>query len=253
MNAEKARENRLSGKVAIVTGGSRGIGAAIAKRLAADGAKVVISYSASAEAAETVAAEIASKGGTAVAIKADAADPAQVRVLVRKTVEQFERVDILVNNAGVWIGKPVYELTDEDYDHVFDVNVRGVFAAVREASKHMGEGGRIITIGSVNGERMSYAGGSLYAATKFAVKGFTKGWSRDLAPKGITVNVVQPGPIDTDMNPADGGFADYMGPLTALGRYGKPAEVAEVVAFLAGPESAYVTGTAINVDGGMEA
>lgn len=253
MNTGKARDSKLEGKVAIVTGGSRGIGAAIAKRLAAGGAKVAISYSSSPQAAESVVAEIDAAGGTAVAIKADAADPAQVRALVAKTVEQFKRLDILVNNAGVWIGKPVGELTDEDYDHVFDVNVRGVFAAVREASKHMAEGGRIITIGSVNGERMSYAGGSLYAATKFAVKGFTKGWSRDLAPKGITVNVVQPGPVDTDMNPADGGFADYMSSMTALGRYGKPGEVAEVVAFLAGPDSTYVTGAAINVDGGMEA
>jgi len=250
---EQSQSRRLQGKIAIVTGGSRGIGAAIAKRLAVDGATVVISYSASSAAAEAVVDEIARSGGAATAIKADAAKPAEVTALVRQTVERFGRLDILVNNAGVWIGKPVGDITDEEYDHVMDVNVRAVFAAVREASRHMGEGGRIITIGSVNGERISYAGGALYAASKFAVKGFTKGWARDLAPKGITVNVVQPGPIDTDMNPADGANADYMTPLTALARYGKPAEIAAVVAFLAGPESSYVTGAAFNVDGGMEA
>ncbi len=253
MTEKNHNSERLAGRVAVVTGGSRGIGAAIAKRLAADGASVAISYSASPEAAEKIVAEIEAQGGRSLAIKADAADAGQVQTLIALTVKQFGRLDILVNNAGVFIAKPVTDVTDADYDQVFNVNVRAVFTAVREAAKHMGEGGRVITIGSVNGERISYVGGALYGASKFAVKGFTKGWARELAPKGITVNVVQPGPIDTDMNPAAGEFAGYMAPLTALGRYGKPAEVAEVVAFLAGPESSYVTGAAINVDGGIEA
>ncbi len=244
---------RLSGKVALVTGGSRGIGAAIAKKLAADGAHVAISYSASADAAKSVVADVEAQGVKGAAFKADSADSDAVRSLVRQVAAQFGRLDILVNNAGVFVFKPVQDMTDEEYDHVFDINVRAVFAAVSEAAPIMGEGGRIITIGSVNGQRAPFAGVALYSATKFAVQGFTRGWARELAPKGITVNVVQPGPIDTDMNPADSDFAQVLISTLAIPRYGKPQEVAEVVAFLAGPESSYVTGAAINVDGGMEA
>lgn len=244
---------RLAGKAALVTGGGRGIGAAIARKLAEDGAHVAISYSASADAAKAVVADIQAHGADGAAFLADSASSEAVRGLVRQTASRFGRLDILVNNAGVFVSKPAGEMTDADYEYVFGVNVRGMFAAVSEASKIMGEGGRIINIGSVNGERALFAGVALYSATKFAVQGFTRGWARELAPKGITVNVVQPGPIDTDMNPADSSFAQTLIPMLAIPRYGRPREVAEVVAFLAGPESSYVTGTAINVDGGMEA
>ncbi len=248
-----SHHQKLQGKVALVTGGSRGIGAAIAKRLAADGAKVAITYSASPDAAEAVIAEIKSAGGDAVAFKANAAEASEAAGAVSQTASHFGRLDILVNNAGVANFKPVTEMTDADFEHSFAVNVRAVFAAVRESANHLGDGGRIITIGSVNGERMPMAGGALYAATKFAVQGFTRGWSREFGPKGITVNVVQPGPIDTDMNPADGDFAPYLMPGLAIPRYGKTHEVADLVAFIAGPDSAYITGAAINIDGGFEA
>ncbi len=247
------QDKKLSGKIAVVTGGSRGIGAAIARRLAADGAKVVLSYSASPQAAEKVVAEIEAAGGHAVAVKADATDMVQVQNLITHTVQHFGRIDILVNNAGVFAMAPVTDFSDDDYDRVFDVNVRAVFVATREAARHMGQGGRIITIGSVNGEKAFFPGTSLYAASKFAVQGFTRGWARDLASKGITVNVVQPGPIDTDMNPESGDFAGALIPMLAISRYGKAHEVADVVAFLASPEASYVTGAAINVDGGMDA
>ncbi len=173
--------------------------------------------------------------------------------LVEQTVQHFGRLDILVNNAGVLVFKPVTDISDQEYDHVFDVNVRAVFVAVREAAKHMGEGGRIITMGSVNGQRAPFPGIALYSASKFAVQGFTRGWARELAPKGITVNVVQPGPIDTDMNSASSDSAQAIIPTLAIHCYGNAREVADVVAFLASPQASYVTGTAINVDGGMEA
>ncbi|MDX2263358.1 MAG: 3-oxoacyl-ACP reductase family protein [Hyphomicrobiales bacterium] len=248
-----SHHQKLSGKVALVTGGSRGIGAAIAKRLAADGAKVAITYSASPDAANAVVAEIKSKGGEAVAFKANAANASEAAGAVAQAAQHFGRLDILVNNAGVWDVKPVAEVTDADYDRLFDVNVRAVFAAVREASKHLGDGGRIITIGSVNGDRVPYSGGALYGATKFAVQGFTRGWAREFGPKGVTVNVVQPGPIDTDMNPASGDFASALIPALAIPRYGKTQEVADLVAFVASPEASYITGAALNVDGGFEA
>jgi 3-oxoacyl-[acyl-carrier protein] reductase len=245
--------HRLAGKVALVTGGSRGIGAAIAKRLAAEGAKVAISYASSSAAAEQVVADIALHGGDAVAFKADSGDASAVRGLVNDTARHFGRLDILVNNAGVFIGKPVQDISDEEYDRAFDVNVKAVFAGVSAAAHHLGEGGRIITIGSVNGQRAPIAGVALYSATKFAVQGLTRGWAREFGPRGITVNVVQPGPVDTDMNPADGEFAKVILPMLAIPRYGHTNEIASVVAFLASPESSYVTGAAINVDGGMEA
>ncbi|MDZ4791996.1 MAG: 3-oxoacyl-ACP reductase family protein [Hyphomicrobiales bacterium] len=248
-----SHHQELQGKVALVTGGSRGIGAAIAKKLASEGAKVALSYSASPDAAHAVVAEIKSNGGDAVAFQANAADSAQVAKLVNDAAAHFGRLDILVNNAGVFELLPVTEVTDEVYNKSFDINVRAVFAGVREAAKHLGDGGRIITIGSVNGQRVPFNGGALYAATKFAVQGFTRGWAREFGPKGITVNVVQPGPIDTDMNPASGDFAPMLIPGLAIPRYGKTHEVADLVAFLAGPNSTYITGAAINVDGGMEA
>jgi 3-oxoacyl-[acyl-carrier protein] reductase len=242
---------RLTGKVALVTGGSRGIGAAIAERLAADGADVAITYSSSPEAAERVVAAIRQNAGVrAEAIRADAADPAAVKGVVPAVVERFGRLDILVNNAGVWVQNVLTEATDEEFDRVVDVNVRAVFLTAREAARVMQPGGRIINIGSILGERVVFPGISLYSMSKFAVAGLTRGWARDLGPRGITVNCIQPGPIDTDMNPATGDFAAVQRQGTALGRYGEPTEIAASVSFLASPEASNVTGATITVDGG---
>jgi 3-oxoacyl-[acyl-carrier protein] reductase len=240
----------LSGKAALVTGAARGIGAAIAKRLARDGASVAITYSASAEAAQRVIDEVVADGGQAFAIRADSADPNAVRAAIDTAAERFGRLDILVNNAGMGVAASIEEMRLEDYDRCFAVNVRAVFVAIQAAVRHMERGGRIITIGSVNGDRIPFAGGSVYAATKAAVAGLTRGAARDLGHRGITVNVVQPGPIDTDMNPADGPYAPASKAALALDDYGQPDDVANLVAFLAGPESGYVTGATLNVDGG---
>ena len=243
----------LQGKTALVTGGARGIGASIARRLAADGANIAITYSQSAEAAETVAAACREKGVEAEALQADSGNAKDVAGLVDKVVERFGRLDILVNNAGVFSSASLEETTDEEFDRAMNVNIRGVFVVSRSAARVMGEGGRIINIGSIFGESMPLANLGLYTMSKFAVAGLTRAWARDLGPQGITVNCVQPGPIDTDMNPAQGPFADLLTPRTALGRYGKPDEIAELVAFLAGPQSSYLTGACINADGGTNA
>lgn len=244
---------KLSGKVALVTGGSRSIGAAIAKRLAADGAAVAITYSSSPAKADEVVRAIEAAGGKALAIQADAGNPEAVRAAVTKTVEKFGGVDILVNNAGVAAIAPIDQFSMEDFEKSFAVNVRGYFVATQEAVKHMRNGGRVINIGSVNSDRMPFAGGSVYAMTKAAVAGLTRGLARDLGPKGITVNNVQPGPVDTDMNPADSDWGRATVPNVALGRYGKTEEIASFVAFLASPEAAYITGAGLLIDGGYAA
>jgi 3-oxoacyl-[acyl-carrier protein] reductase len=245
--------SRLTDKVALVTGGSRGIGAAIAKRLAADGAKVAITYTKGADAAASVVKAIERAGRKAIAIQADAADAEAVKAAVEKTVATFGRLDVLVNNAGTAIPKAFDKTTLEDMDRVLAINVRGVFVATQAALKHMNEGGRIIMIGSAVGERVQTPGLVPYSATKGAVKIFTQALSREIGSRGITVNNVQPGPIDTDLNPAAGDWAVPQKAVTALNRYGHVDEVAALVAFVAGPESSYITGANLTVDGGMNA
>jgi 3-oxoacyl-[acyl-carrier protein] reductase len=244
---------KLAGKAAIVTGGSRGIGAAIAKRLAADGASVAITYSKGADAAASVVKAIEGAGGKAMAIQADATDASAVKSAVEKAVATFGRLDVLVNNAGTAIPKPFAEATLEELDLVVDINFRGVLLATHAALKHLKDGGRIINIGSCVGERMLTPGLAAYSATKGAVKMFTQGLSREVGARAITVNNVQPGPIDTDLNPASSDWATPQKAVTALGRYGKVEEVAALVSFVAGPESSYITGANLTVDGGTNA
>src|SRR5277367_6279888 len=244
---------KLTDKVALVTGGSRGIGAGIAKRLAADGAAVAITYTKGADAAAAVVKDIERAGGKAIAIQADAADAKAVNAAVEKTVATFGRLDVLVNNAGTAIPKPFEETTLEDMDHMINLNLRGVFIATQAALKHLSKGGRIITIGSCVGERMMTPGLVAYAATKGAVKMFTQGLAREVADRGITVNNIQPGPIDTDLNPASSEWATPQIANTALKRYGRVEDVAALVAFVASPQASYITGANLTVDGGTNA
>ena len=241
----------LAGRRALVTGGSRGIGAEIVRRLAADGAAVAFTYGASATEAEKLAAEVAESGGTAVAIQADSGDPEQVATAIDETVAQLGGLDILVNNAGVAYIGDVESLTMEQFDRLVAINVKGVFAAIQRAIPHLGSTGRIINIGSINADRVPGPGLSIYAMSKAAVAGLTRGLARELGPRGITVNNIQPGPVATEMNPEVGEFADSLRAVMALGRYGQPRDIASVVSYLAGPEAAYVTGANWNVDGGF--
>ncbi|MGH6840543.1 MAG: 3-oxoacyl-ACP reductase family protein [Methylocella sp.] len=244
---------KLADKVALITGGSRGIGAAIARRLARDGAAVAITYASAQHKADEVVRVIESAGGRAMAIRADSGDAGAVKNAVADTVRTLGRLDVLVNNAGIAVMAPLDQFSLDDFDRMVAVNVRAVFVAAQEASRHMSEGGRIITIGSVNADRIPFPGGGVYAMTKAAVAGLTRGLARDLGPRGITVNNVQPGPIDTDMNPADGPLAEAMKGWTALARYGRGEEIADMVAYLAGPEAGFVTGASLTIDGGFAA
>jgi 3-oxoacyl-[acyl-carrier protein] reductase len=244
---------KLAGKVAMVTGASRGIGAAIAKRLAQAGAAVVITYAGDQSKAGEVLRAIESSGGRAVAIRADSADADAVKQAVAETVRTLGRLAVLVNNAGVVVVAPLDKFALDDFDRMVAVNVRGVFVATQEAAQHMGEGGRIITIGSVNADRMPFEGGGVYAMTKAAVAGLTRGLARDLGPRGITVNNVQPGPVDTDMNPASGPFAETLKGFMALKRYGQGDEIAGLVSYLASPDAGFITGASLTIDGGFSA
>src|SRR2546428_7097904 len=250
---EKTMTTKLEGNIAVVTGGWGGIGAAIAKRLATDGAKVAITYSKGADAAAAVVKEIERDGGNAIAIQADATDAKASKAAVEKTVATFGQLDVLVNNAGTAIPKTFEETTLEEMDRVIDINIRGVFIATHAALKHMRSGGRIIMIGSSVGERVLVPGLVPYSATKGAVKIFTQSLSRELGSRGITVNNVQPGPIDTDLNPAAGDWAGPQKAATALRRYGHVDEIAAVAAFVAGPEASYIHGANLTVVGGMNA
>ncbi|WP_422776091.1 3-oxoacyl-ACP reductase family protein [Pseudomonas mediterranea] len=243
----------LNGKVALIQGGSRGIGAAIVKRLAAEGAAVAFTYVSSAAKAEELQNSITAAGGKALAIKADSADADAIRNAVEATAKAFGGLDILVNNAGVLAMAPLDEFKLEDFDQTLAINVRSVFIATQAAARHMTEGGRVINIGSTNADRVPFAGAAPYAMSKAALVGLTKGLARDLGPRGITVNNVQPGPVDTDMNPADSDFASSLMSLMAIGRYGKADEIAGFVAYLAGPEAAYITGASLTIDGGFGA
>jgi 3-oxoacyl-[acyl-carrier protein] reductase len=243
----------LKGKVALVTGGSRGIGAAIAKHLAADGASVAITYAKDASSASAVVKAIEDAGGKAVAIQADAIAPEAVQAAVEKAVSTLGTLDIVVNNAGTAIPKPFVDTTLEELDHVINLNIRGLFVTTQAALKHMNDNGRIIMIGSCVGERNLTPGLAAYAATKGAVKMFAQSLSREVGSRGITVNNVEPGPIDTDLNPASGDWATPQIAVTALKRYGHVDEVAALVSFVASPAAAYITGANLTVDGGTNA
>ncbi|PMR76525.1 SDR family NAD(P)-dependent oxidoreductase [Billgrantia endophytica] len=241
---------QLNGKVALVTGGSRGIGAAIARRLAAEGASVAVTYVSSEAPAQSVVDELVSAGGRAMAIRADNCDAAALEAAVERTVEEFGGLDILINNAGIFPTGTIEGVTLEELDRTIAINLRAPVVAAMAAVGHMPEGGRIITIGSNLAVRVPWPGISLYAMSKAGLVGLTKGLARDLGPRGINVNIVHPGSTDTDMNPADGEYADPQRNLMAIPRYNEAADVAGLVTWLAGPEGRSVTGAEFTIDGG---
>jgi 3-oxoacyl-[acyl-carrier protein] reductase len=244
----------LQQKRAIVTGGSRGIGAAIVKRLAREGAHVALTYLSRPEQAYDTVKVAQAFGVRAIAIQADSADPGAVVAAVEQTVAELGGLDILVNNAGIATIAPIDAISLQDFDRTIAVNVRAVFAATQAAVKHMNAGGRIINIGSCNAERVPFVGGAVYAMSKAALVGLVKGLARDLGPRGITINNVQPGPIDTEMNPANSDFAEMLRQqVMALPRYGSADEIAALVVYLAGPDAGFVTGASLAIDGGFTA
>lgn len=243
----------LKGKRALVTGGSRGIGAAIVERLAREGADVALTYVSKSKEANKTAKAARTHGVRAIAIKADSADPKAVVAAVEETANEFGGIDILVNNAGVAVIAPLDDFLLADFDHTVAVNLRAVFVATQAAARHMKTGGRIVMIGSCNAERMPFAGGAVYAMSKAGIVGLVKGLARDLGPRGITVNNIQPGPIDTDMNPAEGDFAEMLRNLMSIPRYGSADEIAAMVAYIVGPEASFVTGASLLIDGGFTA
>lgn len=243
----------LHNKIAFVTGGSRSIGAAIAKRLAAEGAKVALTYNASEEQAYAVVQAIKQAGGDAIAYKADAADAQAVQSAIEKAAQHYGGLDILVNNAGIGFVKPIEEFTLDDFDRIVAINVKGVFVAIQTALRFMQSGARIINIGSINSAYVPYNGAALYVLTKGAIAGMTRAMARDLGPRGITINNVMPGPTDTDMNPANSAKAEFSKQIIALKRYGLAEEIADFVAYLASPGASYITGADLAIDGGYSA
>lgn len=246
--------HRLENKRALVTGGSRGIGAAIVRRLAGEGADVALTYVSNPDKADESVEAAQAMGVKALALRADSADAAALVAAVEKTVQELGGIDILVNNAGIAVVAPLDDYRLEDLDHTLAVNVRAVFIATQAAVKHMKEGGRVINIGSCNAERIPFGGGGVYAMSKSALVGLVKGLARDLGPRGITINNVQPGPVDTDLNPATTDFARMlMEQVNAVHRYATGDEIASLVAYLASPEAAYITGASLTIDGGFTA
>lgn len=241
----------LSNKIALVTGGSRGIGAGIVRRLSNDGADVAFTFASDAEKANQLVREIESKGRKAIAIQADNANADAVAAAVEQTIAELGKLDILVNNAGIAIWGTAEEMALEDFDKMFNVNVRAQFVAIKAASKHLAKGGRIINIGSINADRMPFQRGGVYAMSKAAVQGMTRGFARDFGPLGITINNIQPGPVNTDMNPEVGEFADLLRTYLSVGRYGHADEIGAMVSYLAGPDSGYINGASLDIDGGF--
>ncbi|MCE7042771.1 SDR family NAD(P)-dependent oxidoreductase [Dyadobacter sp. CY312] len=244
---------KLENKVALVTGGSRGIGAAISKKLAREGATVVFTYSHATEKADAVVTQIQEAGGNALAIQADSSDSQQITDAVNTTIAQFGHIDILVSNAGIYIGKAFEDHTLEDYERIMSINVRAVYLAAHAVAKQMSAGGRIITIGSNMADNSFGPQTTLYTMSKSALKGFTRGLARDLGPKGVTVNLVQPGPIDTDMNPSNTEHAELLRERMAIPKYGTGDDIAGLVSFLASEEGKFITGSALTIDGGFNA
>jgi 3-oxoacyl-[acyl-carrier protein] reductase len=248
-----ANSGSLAGKVALITGGSRGIGAAIVRRLAKEGATIAFTYSSSPEKAESLQATIETAGGRALAIKADSADVEAVRKAVELAVESFGQLDILVNSAGILLRGTIDVFTVEDFDHMVAVNVRGAFVAAQAAASHMVAGGRIVVIGSTAADRIGYPGASVYCMTKSAIATLAKGMAMDLASRGITVNTVQPGPTASDMTPADGPRVDFLKKLIPVGRLGKDDEIAGLVSYVVSEEAGFITGATLTIDGGYAA
>jgi 3-oxoacyl-[acyl-carrier protein] reductase len=244
---------QLENKCALVTGGSRGIGAAIVKRLASEGVHVALTYVSKPDQAHEIVKAALAMGVKAIAIQANSEDPKEINRAVEHTVTELGGIDILVNNAGIGVMAPIDEFRIEDFDRTVAINVRAAFVATQAAIKHMKSGGRIMTIGSCNADRMPFVGGAVYAMSKAALVGLVKGLARDLGPRGITVNNIQPGPVDTDLNPATGEFADTLRKLMALPRYGSGDEIASLVAYLAGPDAGFITGASLTIDGGFTA
>lgn len=243
----------LAGKKALVTGASRGLGAGVARELAAQGATVAFTYWSSKDRADELVAEITAAGGTAIALRANNAEPDGARQGVRAAVEELGGLDILVNSAGGGWFEPFVDAADEHIEHTINLSIRGTIYTTQEALNHLTDGGRIITIGSIVGESTPFPGGSIYGMSKAALVGFTKGLARDLGARKITANIVQPGPIDTEGNPASAPAGDFLAGLTALGHFGTPRDVGHLVAWIASDQAAYMTGSVVSLDAGWSA